>query len=145
MHLHFYTSFKNSKFVKNYIEVSSINEINKLITDQKINMGIIINNDFSSCFKNNNRIAKIQTIFDGRQTNVANILSGYANIIANNFVKKELGIQNNKIEISETNFYNPNFRIHMVYSYISCWNIISYDRACINFIINSKRKRKGYI
>ena len=104
----FIYEFKNAKFVKNYIEVNSINEINKLILDQKINMGIIINNDFSSCFKNNNRTAKIQAILDGRQTNVANILSGYTNIIANNFLKKELGVQSNKIEICETNFYNPN-------------------------------------
>ena len=120
----FLYEFKNAKFVKNYIEVKSINEINKLITDQKINMGIIINNDFSSCFKNNNRIAKIQTIFDGRQTNVANILSGYANLIANNFVKKELGIQNNKIEISETNFYNPNLEF-IWFTVISLVGILS--------------------
>ncbi len=120
----FLYEFKNAKFVKSYVEVNNIKDLNHLISNGKINMGIILNNNFSKDFKNNEKIAKIEAIFDGRQTNVANILSGYTNIITSNFVRKELNIQSNKIQVIETNFYNPNLEF-IWFTVISLVGILS--------------------
>ena len=72
--------FENSPRFRNFYYVENEQDFKKKLDEQKVQIGLMINNDFARDIKSGS-IAEVQVIADGRQTNSASIASGYASQI----------------------------------------------------------------
>ena len=72
--------FENSPRFRNFYYVENEKDFKKKLDEQKVQIGLMINNDFARDIKSGS-IAEVQVIADGRQTNSASIASGYASQI----------------------------------------------------------------
>ncbi len=95
------------RFVRIYY-VNSREDLNRLINSQKVFIAMTIPNNFAhDLYANNN--AKVQFILDGRKTNAASIVLGYANSIINEFQSELSGRQiSSKINVQVRNWFNSN-------------------------------------
>lgn len=100
--------FENSPRFRNFYYVDNEAEFKKKLDTQKVQIGLLINNDFSRKIKSGG-IAGVQVIADGRQTNSASIASGYASQIIAGY-GTEVSPQKNgaSINVSVRNWFNPN-------------------------------------
>ena len=100
--------FENSPRFRNFYYVNNDTDLKKKLDTQRVQIGLIINNDFARNIKSA-KPAEIQVIADGRQTNSASIASGYASQIITGY-GMELSPQKNgaNINISVRNWFNPN-------------------------------------
>ena len=78
-------------------------ELQNKLDNQKVQLGVYINNDFSRNLKNNHPTS-VQIIGDGRQTNSSSIATNYANQIVLGMNEK----QNIGINTVVRNWFNPN-------------------------------------
>lgn len=99
--------FENSPQFRNIYRVDNMREMRQKLDQQDVEMGICINNDFST-----NIVSRTPTevliITDGRQTNSAAIISGYASQIVASYNWEMVPTNGAKINIITRNWYNPN-------------------------------------
>ena len=100
------SKFENSTRFRNFYYVNDEKVLKEKIDNQKVQLGIYINNDFSKNIKNK-KMTDILVIADGRQTNSASIASAYASQIVNDYNNQ---ISNTTPQLNPTirNWYNPN-------------------------------------
>ena len=67
--------FENSPRFRNFYYVNDESDFKKKLDTQRVQIGLMINNDFSRNIKSG-KPAVVQVIADGRQTNSASIASG---------------------------------------------------------------------
>ena len=72
--------FEHSPRFRHIYQVENEKELQNKLDNQKVQLGIYINNDYSRNLKSG-RIATVQVIGDGRQTNSSSIAANYANQI----------------------------------------------------------------
>ena len=72
--------FENSPRFRKFYYVDNMSDFKNKLDTQKVQIGLLINNDFSRNIKSG-KIASVQIVADGRQTNSASIASGYASQI----------------------------------------------------------------
>ena len=102
-----FSKFENSPRFRKFFYVDNEKEFKNKLDNQKVQIGLTINNDFSSSIKAKRPVNVLITA-DGRQTNTASIASGYASQIINDYNNEILKDKGAKINISVRNWYNPN-------------------------------------
>lgn len=99
--------FEHSPRFRKFYYVENEKEFKKIIDIQKVQIGIYINNDFSTKMKAQIPV-NVLIAADGRQTNSASIASGYASQIINDYNNEITKSQGAKINTVIRNWYNPN-------------------------------------
>ncbi len=111
--------FENSPRFRNFYYVDNEADFKKKLDAQKVQIGLMINNDFSRNIKSG-KTATVQVISDGRQTNSASIASGYASQIITGYgaevsssaktspARGEEVTNRANINMSVRNWFNPN-------------------------------------
>lgn len=99
--------FEHSPRFRKFYFVNNEKDFKNKIDNQKVQIGIYINNDFSSSVKAK-KTTKVLVIADGRQTNSAAIAGGYSTQIINIYNEEITGIQAAKINPVIRNWFNPN-------------------------------------
>lgn len=102
--------FHGTPFFSSIVYLKSVEEIKPFIDTQKGVMVVSIDEEFSRKL-NQNQIAKIQLILDGRKSNTAQILSGYtANIVQqyNKDFSAKRGIPQENVALAPRFWFNPN-------------------------------------
>ena len=109
----FTRQIKSSRYFSKIYNFKNHKELKKAIDEEKIRVGIFIENDFTKNYKTGNN-PSIMVLSDGRRTNSSQIISSYVSEIANNF--SPLG----QVKKSSTspffevrNHYNPNLSYHL--------------------------------
>ena len=127
--------FQNSKWFRKFIYVKNEKEITQNLAQQKVQMALIIKNDFSINIKRG-KTADVQIITDGRQTNTAAVVSSYANEIINNY-SKELNKRRTgraaEINMQTRSFYNPNLE----YLYYTLTSLVVLLAMVITLLLTS--------
>lgn len=99
--------FENSPRFRRFYILDNEKDFKEKIDTQRVQIGIYINNDFSSAVKSN-RPVDVLIVADGRQTNSASIASGYASQIIASY-NREISASNSAvINPVVRNWYNPN-------------------------------------
>lgn len=100
--------FENSPRFRKFYYVDNMSDFKNKLDTQKVQIGLLINNDFSRKIKSG-KTASVQVVADGRQTNSASIASGYASQIITQY-GAELSSQSDDagIKPSVRNWFNPN-------------------------------------
>lgn len=100
--------FENSPRFRKFYYVDNMSDFKNKLDTQKVQIGLLINNDFSRKIKSG-KTASVQVVADGRQTNSASIASGYASQIITQY-GAEISSQSNEagIKPSVRNWFNPN-------------------------------------
>ncbi len=99
--------FEHSPRFRKFYFVDNEKEFQDKIDNQKVQIGIYINNDFSSSLKSKKPVS-VLVIADGRQTNSAAIAGGYAGQIINDYNAEVTGEAGAKITPVIRNWFNPN-------------------------------------
>lgn len=107
--------FEGSSTFTNITFLKSDQEISPFIENQKGSMVVTIEQDFSKNIKDHTP-AKIQLILDGRKSNTAQIIAGYATSIISQFSTEilnqiDIGMNGNVSQptyLVERNWFNPN-------------------------------------
>ena len=95
--------FEHSPRFRHIIYVENEKDLQNKIDNQKVQLGLYVNNDFARNLKSGH-ITSVQVIGDGRQTNSSSIATGYANQI----ILGMAGQQNTGINLAVRNWFNPN-------------------------------------
>ena len=100
--------FENSPRFRKFYYVDNMSDFKNKLDTQKVQIGLLINNDFSRKIKSG-KTASVQVVADGRQTNSASIASGYASQIIMQY-GAELSSQSDEAGINSSvrNWFNPN-------------------------------------
>lgn len=99
--------FENSPRFRNFYYAKNETEFKNQIDNQKTQIGIYINNDFSNNIKAQKTV-KILTVVDGRQTNSASIAGNYVTQIINDYNNEITKAKGAAITPVIRNWYNPN-------------------------------------
>ncbi len=99
--------FEHSPRFRKFSYVADEKEFKEKIDNQKVQIGIYINNDFASAVKSG-KTANVLVVADGRQTNSAAIAGGYAMQIINSYNSEITGVQGTSINPVIRNWFNPN-------------------------------------
>lgn len=99
--------FEHSPRFRKFYYVDNEKEFKDKIDNQKVQIGIYINNDFAASVKSKKPV-NILVVADGRQTNSAAIAGGYATQIINNYNSEITGTKNAIINPVVRNWFNPN-------------------------------------
>lgn len=133
--------FEHSKWFKKITPVSNENEVEKLIRTKNVTVALVLNTDFSINLKKKKQ-TNIQIILDGRQTNVAGIINGYATSIINNYENQYFPKKNvPQINIQIRNWFNPNL-IFIWYTAVSLITILATTIALILTALSIARERE---
>ncbi|MDR2346044.1 MAG: ABC transporter permease [Planctomycetaceae bacterium] len=98
--------FEHSSLVSDIVTISYQGEIMPLLDRQAVMCVIVVPADFSRRL-HSNQTAEIQILLDGRRTNAALIVSGYAASIINSFIDNSVRKQTG-IKIVVRNWFNVN-------------------------------------
>lgn len=99
--------FEHSPRFRKFYYVTNEKEFKDKIDNQKVQIGIYINNDFGVNVKRKTK-SNVLVVADGRQTNSAAIAGGYATQIINNYNSEITGIKGAAINPVIRNWFNPN-------------------------------------
>lgn len=99
--------FENSPRFRKFYYVQNERDFKNKMDTQKVQIGIIIQNDFAKKIKSHQNTS-VQVISDGRQTNSATIGAGYANQIISLYNSELTGNSGAKIGANVRNWFNPN-------------------------------------
>ena len=102
--------FRGSRMFEKIIYLHAVEEIPSFIDDQRGVMVVSIDEQFSRLL-NEKKPANVQLILDGRKSNTAQIVSGYANNIILQFNSEfaaDNGIHQQNVELFPRNWFNPN-------------------------------------
>ena len=98
--------FSASKWFRKIYFVETKEQLKNDIDFTKSQLGLIIQNDFSSAIRKQG--ADVLIIADGRQTNSASLASGYAGTIISNYSNEIQKSKIPKINVITRNWFNPN-------------------------------------
>lgn len=98
-------AFCGAPTFKKIVHLPSVDSIAPFIDDQKGVMVISIDETFSRKLNAGKR-APVQLIFDGRKSNTAQIVAGYANTIIQQFERENVSLE--KTTLIPRYWYNPN-------------------------------------
>lgn len=99
--------FSHSKWFRKLIYVQDEKQLAKLVSVQKVQMAIEINNDFAPQLRAG-KPTSLQIIVDGRQTNVAAIAGSYAMQIVSSYEEQHFPKNGAYINPVIRNWFNPN-------------------------------------
>ena len=99
--------FEHSPRFRKFYYVTDEKEFKEKIDNQKVQIGIYINNDFASSVKSQKPV-NVLVVADGRQTNSAAIAGGYATQIINSFNSEITESKGASINPVIRNWFNPN-------------------------------------
>lgn len=102
--------FQGTPFFNKIISLKAVEQIGPFIDNQKGVMVVTIGQDFSRKL-NENLPAQVQLILDGRKSNTAQILSGYASSIIQRYnadFSAKAGIPQQNVELFPRYWFNPN-------------------------------------
>ncbi len=122
-------TFSKVKFFNNY------QQIQENIDNQKVLMVIHIDDTFSKNLLSHKK-AKVQLILDGRKSNSAQIVLGYASKIIeqyNNYLSKELGFPSANTVVIPRNWFNPN----LIYKWFTVPGLVAILTLVITVVITS--------
>ena len=102
--------FKNSPHFRHIYYFDNEKEFKDKFDNQKFQLGLYINNDFSAKLKKQNPVspAEILVISDGRQTNSSSIASAYASQIISDYGNEVSMSEGAGIRVVVRNRFNPN-------------------------------------
>lgn len=141
------SDFVHSKWFKRVTLVQNEDEVEHLVKTQKVQVAMVLNTDFSKKMMNPSKSTTptdIQLILDGRQTNVAAIVNGYAfEIIAQyelkNFPQK--ASLSPRINLEVRNWFNPNL-IFFWYTVIFLVAMLATTEALLLTSLSIARERE---
>lgn len=99
--------FEHSPRFRTFFYVQNEKELKEKIDNQKVQLGLYINNDFAKNIKAQ-KPTSILVIADGRQTNSASIASSYASQIISGYNEEIAKTNGAKINTVVRNWYNAN-------------------------------------
>ncbi len=99
--------FEHSPRFRKFYYVNNDKEFKEKIDNQKVQIGLYINNDFATAVKSA-KPTRVLVVADGRQTNSATIAGGYAAQIINEYNAEITGVQGASINPVIRNWFNPN-------------------------------------
>lgn len=99
--------FENSPRFRKFFYVKDEAELKSKIDNQEVQIGLYINNDFSSAVKAQ-KPTEVLIIVDGRQTNSASIAGGYASQIITGYNSEISRTAGGGINPEVRNWFNPN-------------------------------------
>ncbi len=102
--------FRGSPIFTNMIYLQSVEEMTRLIDNQKVSMVVHMDEQFSRNLRAN-KVADVQLILDGRRSNATQIIQGYASEIIQKFsndLAAELNIPQQQTQLFPRNWFNPN-------------------------------------
>jgi ABC-2 type transport system permease protein len=122
--------FNDSRWFRHMIYVNNEQDVKHQIETQKVQMGLEINNDFSTKLRRNEPVS-VQVIVDGRQTNAAAIAGAYATQIIADYdppgaVRRTPLANGAEINTVVRNWFNPNldYQWYMLGSIITILSLI---------------------
>ncbi len=101
------SKFENSPQFRKIYRANNIQKMQEKLDQQDVSMGLYINNDFSTNVTSQTQ-ADVFVITDGRQTNSAAIIAGYASQIIMSYAKEISSKSGTEINVITRNWYNPN-------------------------------------
>lgn len=101
------SKFENSPQFRKIYHVNDMKEAQEKLDQQDVSMGLVINNDFSTAVTSQTP-TDVLIITDGRQTNSAAIIAGYASQIIMSYGAEISSQSGAKINVISRNWYNPN-------------------------------------
>ncbi len=108
----FQRQIKSSKYFGKIYNFDNNRELINAIDEEKIRVGVYINNDFTKKYKAS-LSPEILIITDGRHTNASQIIASYVNEISTNFsLIAKSGKNAPNVEFEVQNRYNPNLSYH---------------------------------
>lgn len=108
--IEFVQRFNGSSIFRHITYLKSVEEIKRYIDEQEGIMVVSIDQEFSKNL-DSNKNAEVQLILDGRKTNSAQIVAGYASSIATQYaaeLAKREGVKVQDIQIFPRYWFNPN-------------------------------------
>ncbi len=99
--------FEHSPRFRKFYYVDNGKEFKEKIDNQKVQIGLYINNDFAESVKSQ-KPTSVLVVADGRQTNSAAIAGGYATQIINSYNSEVAGVKGASINPVIRNWFNPN-------------------------------------
>lgn len=99
--------FEHSPRFRKFYYVDNEKEFKEKIDNQKVQIGLYINNDFAESVKSQ-KPTSVLVVADGRQTNSAAIAGGYATQIINSYNSEVAGVKGASINPVIRNWFNPN-------------------------------------
>jgi len=137
------SEFAHSRWFRTIIPVQTENQLAGLVENQKVQIGLIMNTDFSKNLLKK-KPTDVQVIVDGRQTNVASIANGYAAEIVSQYENEHFP-KNYKstprINLQVRNWFNPNL-IFLWYTVISLVTILATTIGLILTSLSIARERE---
>ncbi len=137
------SEFKHSKWFKKIIIAENEKEAEQMIRTRKVQLALSINTDFATKLMRN-QSTNVQIILDGRQTNLAAIVNGYAVSIISKYEREHFPqrLQNTpKINLQIRNWFNPNL-IFLWYTVVSLITILATSIALILTALSIARERE---
>lgn len=99
--------FENSPRFRKFYYAENEKEFQRKLDNQKVQIGLYINNDFSSSLKSQKQ-TNVLIVIDGRQTNSASIAGGYASQIISSYGQEMSNSKGANIVPVVRNWFNPN-------------------------------------
>lgn len=127
--------FAGSPTFRNIYFYNTESEVRHAIDNQKIILAMHLDSNFSRTILSKGQ-AKVQLLLDGRKSNSAQIVQGYASTIIEQFekdIKQELGLPRNRIELIPRNWYNPN----LIYTWFTVPGLIGILTMLIGITITA--------
>lgn len=118
--------FQHSPRFRHFYVTDNEKDFKEKIDNQKVQIGLYINNDFSTAIKGQ-KPTSVLIVSDGRQTNSASIASGYASQIIVGYNAEISHSQGAQINNVVRNWYNPNLEYR--------WYILTVIIAMLALII----------
>lgn len=102
--------FHGSPTFNRIVYLKSVEEISPMVDNQQVVMVIHLDEEFSRKLRSN-QVADVQLILDGRKSNTAQVVQGYATTIINQFNRDfstRVQIPQQNTELFPRNWFNPN-------------------------------------
>lgn len=145
------SDFAHSRWFHSVIHVQNENQVEDMIKSQKVQMALVLNTDFATKLLQKQSGGSqaggqtyVQLILDGRQTNVASIVSGYASSIISLYENRNFPQRYQsepRINLEVRNWYNPNL-IFLWYTVISLITILATTIGLILTSLSIARERE---
>lgn len=137
------SDFVHSKWFNKVIPAQNENQAAEDLKSQKVQMVLVLNTDFAKNLMMKKE-TDVQILLDGRQTNVASIVNGYASEIISQYENKNFPQRYQgkpRINLEVRNWFNPNL-IFLWYTVISLITILATTIGLILTSLSIARERE---
>ncbi|MDR1167745.1 MAG: ABC transporter permease [Heliobacteriaceae bacterium] len=120
------SEFDNSRWFRKIFYAHNEQDVRHYIETQKVQLALEINNDFASGIKRGKPVS-VQLIVDGRQTNAAGIIGGYASQVVSAYSSEISPAKGASINFVVRNWFNPNleYRWYLLCSTIAILALVT--------------------